>query len=133
MPDQELTAGEKRRGKRNYQIFQPLNVLSFAMLSGSVLTLYALRLGVSNVFIGLISSIVYLAFLFMIVGRFTIRVVGTKRQFGFSWLLRNIVMVPIVFAPLAKSAGRHGLMIVLILLPFFGFNLFKGVGVGPWN
>ncbi len=133
MAETGLSSGEKRRGKRDYQIFQPFNVLSFTMLSGSVLTLYSLKLGVSNVFIGLISSMVYLAFLFMIVGRFTIRTVGIKRQFGISWLLRNLVMVPVVFAPLAEASGRHGLMVALILLPFFGFNLFKGIGLVSVN
>jgi MFS family permease len=133
MAEEALSAGEKRRGRRDYQVFQLFNVVSFTMLSGSVLTLFALKLGASNLFIGLMSSIVYIAFLFMIVGRFTIQRVGTKRQFWLSWLLRNLAMLPIVAAPVAASRGNHWLTMLLILLPFLGFHTFKGIGLVAVN
>ena len=82
MAIEALSPGKRRKARRTYQVFQLFNVLSFTMLSGSVLTLFALKLGVSNLMIGVISAMVYVAFLFMILGRFTIGRIGIKRQFS---------------------------------------------------
>ncbi|MBT3275752.1 MAG: MFS transporter [Spirochaetales bacterium] len=134
MADRGLTTLQKERGRRLYLNFQLFNVISFTMLSGSVLTLFALKLGAGSLFIGVISSLVNLGFILIIVGRQFVTRIGARRQWGYSWLLRNLTMIPILFAPALAASGRQIGALLLIFLPFFFFNFFKGtglVGVNP--
>ena len=129
MGDSSYTAKEKRRGRNNYQVFQVFNVFTFTVLSGSVLTLFALKLGADSFFIGILASLSYFGFFLMILGRTTVRRIGAKRQWGLGWFFRNITMLPIFFAPLAVSSGRYTAAMLLIFFPFLGFNICKGMGL----
>lgn len=126
-----LTARAKVKGRKTYQIVQSFNVVSFTLLSGSVLTLYALKLGADSFFIGLISSLVNLSLLFMIAGRGLVSRLGPRRQYGLGWILRNLTMVPILLAPL--FIGNRAAALILIFFPFLCFNIFKGIGLVGFN
>ncbi len=124
-----FTPGQKERGRNNYLIFQLFNVISFTTLSGSVITLFSLRLGADSFFIGVLSSIANFGYLLMLVGRQTIHRVGVRRQWGVSWFLRNLVMAPILFAPAASATGNTTAALFLVLFPLIGFHIFKGTGM----
>jgi HEAT repeat protein len=134
MSDGGFTPRQRARGRRDYLTFQIFNVVSFTMLSGSVLTLFSLKLGAGSFFVGMLSALVNFGFLMMIAGRLTVARLGARKQWGLSWLFRNLSMAPILFAPIASAAGETTLALLLIFVPFFGFNFFKGtglVGVNP--
>ncbi|MBN1685029.1 MAG: MFS transporter [Spirochaetales bacterium] len=124
-----LTPRERKRGRNSFLIFELFNVISFTTLSGSVLTLFSLRLGADSFFIGLLSAVMNIGLLLMLVGRQTIRRVGVKNQWGFSWLLRNIAMTPILFAPAASAAGNTTAALLLVFFSMVGFHSFKGTGM----
>jgi len=133
MIDEELSAEEKRKGRSNYQLFQIVNAISFTLISGSLLTLYALRLGATSVLVGLISSMTYLSVIATLIGRVTISRIGTLRQFGLAWLIRSILMLPVILAPVAAASHRYTLSMLLIILPFLLFNVVRGIGVVSMN
>jgi len=99
------------------------------MLSGSVITLFSLRLGADSFYVGLISMIANLGYLLMMVGRQTIHRFGVKRQWGVSWFLRNAVMAPILLAPALSATGNTTAALLLILFSLIGFHTFKGIGM----
>ena len=128
MSDNGLTPRQKAKGRNTFIGFQALNVIAFTMLSGSVLTLFSLKLGADSLFIGVLSAMMYIGFLFMIIGRQTIRFLGVKRQMGIFWFLRSISMLPLIFAPAASAAGNTTAALLLVILAYAGFNFFRGFG-----
>jgi hypothetical protein len=65
----ELSPGELERARARFSLFAVLNVVSYTLLSGNIITLYVLRLGGGNFLIGLLSSFMYIAYLTMLLGR----------------------------------------------------------------
>ena len=72
----ELSLGVRRRGQHRFHVFTAFNVLSFNFLSGSIVTLYALRLGADALFVGLLAALVHVAEVMPPFGK------GLVRRFG---------------------------------------------------
>ena len=53
-----LTPGEIGKARGVFVLFAILNVMSFTLLSGNLVTLFALKMGAGNFLIGLLSSLV---------------------------------------------------------------------------
>ena len=64
-----LSPGRLRKLRAVQYLFSALNSFSFSLLSGSIVTLYALRLGASGTAIGALNAFGFLTFFFMPVGR----------------------------------------------------------------
>jgi hypothetical protein len=133
MSDGGLTPKQKAKGRNAYFGWVASNVIAFTMLGGSVLILFSLKPGADSFFIGILSAMIYFALLITLIGRQIIRRIGARRQWAFSWFFRHIIMIPIVFAPVASGAGNTTGAMLLILLPFLGFNIFRGIGLVSLN
>ncbi len=133
MSDSGLTPGQKASGRKSFFNFQATNVVAFTMLSGSVLTLFSLKLGADSFFVGVLSAMTNLGLPLMLLGRQTIRVIGPKRQWAIFWFLRSLSMLPTIFAPAVAAGGNTMGALLLVLLPFLGFNVFKGMGLVSMN
>ncbi len=129
MADSGLTISQKRRGRRLFLSFSVLNTFSFQLLSGNIITLYALRLGATSAFIGLISSFVYISFFFLLVGKRLVPRFGPVRVFGFAWLGRYLIIGPIILTPSLAAQGRPTLVFAVLALSVFFFHAFRGVGI----
>ena len=95
-----LSPGELSRARSRFYILMFFNVISFTVVSENIITLYALRLGADSFLVGLISSFLYFGFLAMLIGRPLAARMGMIRLYGTFWLLRYLVLIPLVFAPL---------------------------------
>jgi len=119
----------RNRGRRLFTLFSVLNSISFLLLSGNILTLFLLRLGADRAFIGLVSSFLYVSFLFMPVGKRLAVKDGVVRVFSRAWLLRYVSALPILLAPVlvwsGRPAGALGMTAASVLL----FNVFRGIGI----
>ena len=124
-----LTPGRLRRLRATQYLFSALNSLSFSLLSGSIITLYALRLGASGTAIGALSAFASLTFFFMPVGRALIVRRRIIDVFGWGWILRYISMIPVLVTPVFVARGRLDIALLLLILATAGFNLFRGVGM----
>ena len=128
----ELSPRETRLAQRRFSFFSALNVVAFQLLSGNIITLYALRLGAGNFLIGLLYSFVPVAQIMPLIGRGVVRRLGAVRTFSLFFLLRYLMMIPVLFAPI--FAGRNpGVGIVLIMVSVIGFNLSRGIGITGHN
>ncbi len=133
MERESLSPSEFRRGRETLFKFTFFNVLSFLLISSNIIILYALKLGASSFFIGMLSSFLQISYLFMLAGRFLIKRMGAVRLMGTFWLLRYLVMLPIFVTPLLYHRGYafHALFILAIVV--FGFNVSRGIAITSWN
>ncbi len=114
-------------------IFQGLNTVSFILLSGNIITLYSLRLGGTSLFVGIITSFQYLSFLFMFVGRQLVDRYGIKPTMGWGWVIRYVLMIPLLASPFVAVNGNSRAALTLIVVGLLGFHIARGVGVIGFN
>ena len=130
--DGGLTPRQMRTAQRNFTWFSFLNVISFHLLTGNLIALYALRLGADDLLVGLLYSFVPLGQLVPLLGRLIVRRLGTVRTMGIFWIARYALMSPILLAPLfARSAAP--VSIWLIAASVVGFNLARGIAITGHN
>ncbi len=128
-----LSPGELGRARDRFFLYAVLNVISFTLLSGNVITLYVLRLGAGNFLVGLLSSFMYSAYLFLFVGRQIAPRWGMVRLMGRFWTLRYILMLPILASPLLASRGYPELAYAFIVFSVLGFNMARGIAIAAYN
>ena len=129
----DLTPRQLRSAQRSFTLFSFLNMISFQFLTGNVIALFALRLDAGEPLVGVLYSFIPLAYLLPLVGRAIVRRMGTVRTTGVFWIIRQLLMVPILFAPLAAARGRPDVGIWLIILSVVGFNLARGIAMTGYN
>ena len=129
----ELSPGELERARARFSLFAVLNVVSFTLLSGNIITLYVLKLGGDNFLIGLLSSFMYIAYLTMLLGRQMAPRWGMTRLMGWFWVVRYLCMLPMLFAPLAAAVGLRGVAYGLILASVLSSNAARGVAMTGYN
>ena len=128
-----LTPRRLRAAQRSFTLFAFLNMISFQLLTGNVIALYALRLEAGEPLIGVLYSFMPLAYLLPLLGRAVVRRMGTVRTMAVFWILRQLLMVPLLFAPLAAARGRPEIGIWLIVISVVGFNLARGIAMTSFN
>ncbi len=133
MKETTLTPGEISRARGKFYIFAIFNVISFSLLSGNIITLYALRLGASSFLIGLLSSFMYSAYLCMLIGRMLVPRLGMVKLMGRFWLIRYLMMLPVLLSPFFASRGLPLLALSLITLSVLGFNVARGIAITGYN
>lgn len=118
-----------RKARQLYNVFTTFNAFSFTMLSGNVITLYALRLGASSTSIGILNAFNYISFFFMPIGKRLVTRLPIVQVFGFAWLFRYIAMLPILAAPFFAAKGRVDIALTLMVISVFAFHVFRGIGM----
>jgi predicted MFS family arabinose efflux permease len=129
----ELSPGELGRVRARFSLFAVLNVVSFTLLSGNIITLYVLRLGGGSFLVGLLSSFMYIAYLTMLLGRQMAPHWGMTRLMGWFWVLRYLCMLPMLLAPLAAAAGLPAVAYGLVLASVLASNAARGVAMTGYN
>jgi hypothetical protein len=124
-----LSPAGLQKGRRSFYAFNSLNSISFVLVSGSLVTLYALSLGASNAIIGLLNAFGYGTFFFLPLGKRLVREKPIVKVFGLAWFWRYIAMAPALLAPFLVAQGLYGLAFALILLGVALFNILRGVGL----
>lgn len=120
---------KKRKGRRKYNFFGLFNEFSYTLIVGNVIILYLIRLNASNSFIGLISSFSYISFFFIILGKRVIKRLKIVKTMGWTWLLRNTVLLPMVFSPYFASRGNSKTAAAIIFISLLLFHVVRGIGL----
>ena len=124
-----ITPGRLRRLRDTWYLFTVLNAFSFSLLSGSVITLFALSLGASGTAVGALNAFGFATFFFMPLGRILISRIRIVDAFGWGWVLRYVFMLPVLAAPFLADRGRADAALFLVLATTAGFNVFRGIGL----
>ena len=112
-----------------FNIFNFFNALSWNLLVGSIITLFALRLGASSTYIGTLSALLYVAFFFLPLGKLLARRFRIVGIFSFAWVMRALGMIPVIFAPVAVYFGYQDTALGMTMLGVAIFHIARGVGM----
>jgi MFS family permease len=133
MNKQFLPPAQIIEARKTLTKFTFFNVISFVLLSGNILTLYVLRLGGGSLLVGILSSISYCSYAAIFIGRHLAPKLGMVKLMGRYWLIRYIMMVPIIIAPLFLLQNMRVVAYVIIVFSVLGFNIARGIGITAYN
>ena len=119
-------------GLNNAFLFATFNALSFQIVIGSPMVLYARTLEASATVLGLITGMMPLLVLFQIPAANYISRVGYKRFVYAGWGVRVAFIFGIGLVPLAGGFLNAATRLALILSLLFGFNLSRGISSAGW-
>ena len=125
-----FTREEIESGRRTFHRFMGFNVLAFSILTGNVISVFALKLGVSNAYIGLLQSFMHLSMVFILAGRLLMQSMRSVTVFAFGWFARYFFAALLLVIPLV--VGRPdgtAIATVIVLVAAAGFHIFRGIGV----
>jgi predicted MFS family arabinose efflux permease len=128
-----LSPGELGRARGLFVLYATLNVVSFTLLSGNIITLYVLRVGAGNFLVGLLSSFMYSAYLFLFVGRRIAVKWGLVPMMGRFWMIRYLLMLPILGSPFFAARGLLEVAYAMIIFSVLGFNTARGIAIAAYN
>lgn len=124
-----LSPSRLQSARRGFYIFNFLNSFSFVFVSGSFITLFAIRLGASKAIVGVLNAIAYSTYFFMPLGKRIVQKKPIVWVFGWAWVARYTALLPVLFAPLLAARGHIGAAIGLLIAGSAGFALFRGVAL----
>ncbi|MCL2765012.1 MAG: MFS transporter [Treponema sp.] len=117
------------KARETYNFFNIFNAISWNLLVGIIITLFALRLGAASTFIGLMGSTFYFALFLLPVGKIISRRFSIIGIFSFTWIARSLCMILAVAAPFVDYAGHRNTALFLIMLGVLLFHIFRGIGM----
>ena len=123
------SSAQTARIRRKYYLHSVLNGVSFRLLAGNIITLYALNLGAGNTLIGLLSSFIHISMLLLLIGRPLVNRFGAVRVQSVFWFTRYVLMLPILLTALPAVAANPTLSFTLIAVSVLGFHSAKGVAL----
>ena len=124
-----LSPAQRSAAQRTFQLFTLFNVCSFQCLSGNLITLYGLRMGLGSVMIGVLFAVIPLSQFMPIIGRLFVNRFGNVRSMGVFWTARVIMAAPLLVVALFAGAGQTSVAVALLFIGVLGFNLARGAGM----
>ncbi|MCL2810189.1 MAG: hypothetical protein FWD24_09040, partial [Treponema sp.] len=125
----QLSPYRLRKARDAYNYFNIFNAVSWNLLVGIIITLFALRLGATSTYIGLMSATFYIALFLLPLGKVLAKRFSIIAIFSFTWIVRSICMILAVAAPFVDYAGHRNTALLLIMLGVLFFHLFRGIGM----
>jgi MFS family permease len=119
------------RGALNVNGFSFFNAVSFQIVLGAPVILYAKSLGASSLVLGTLAALTpFLTMLQLVAARFLHRT-GYKRFVLAGWGARTFFTACVAVLPLWPGLGE-GTRLGLLFAVLFGFNLLRGISAGAW-
>src|SRR5207249_6173698 len=119
-------------GLANAFVFATFNALSFQVVLGSPMVLYAKSLEASATVLGIIAGMMPLLVIFQIPAAAHIARVGYKRFVYAGWGTRVMFIFGMALVPLSGGFLGNVTQLALILSLLFGFNLSRGISSAAW-
>ena len=131
-PTAHATSAPLPTGLRNVWWFAIFNALSYQMILGSPMVLYAQSLGASATVLGIVAGMMPLLVIFQIPAASHIGRVGYKRFVFAGWGTRVVFIFVLALIPLAGEFLPGTTQLGLLLFLLFGFNLSRGISSAAW-
>jgi MFS family permease len=119
-------------GIQNAFLFSAFNALSFQVVLGSPMVLYAKSLGASATVLGIIAGMMPLLVISQIPAANYINRIGYKRFVYAGWGTRVMFIFAIALVPLAGVLLDAGNQLALLIGLLFCFNLSRGISSCAW-
>lgn len=119
-------------GLNNAFLFAAFNALSFPLVIGNPMFLYAKTLGASATVLGIIAGMMPLLTVFQIPAASHVSRVGYKRFVYVGWGMRVMFVGGLAVVPLLSGVLDNTARLSLALLLLFAFNLSRGISSCAW-
>ena len=119
-------------GIQNAFLFSAFNALSFQIVLGSPMVLYAKSLGASATVLGIIAGMMPLLVISQIPAANYINRIGYKRFVYAGWGTRVLFIFAIALVPIAGYILDRGNQLALMIGLLFCFNLSRGISSCAW-
>ncbi len=133
MKKPKLTPGVMSDARKKLYRFTFLNIIAFTLLSGNIIALFSLRLGAGSFLIGLLSFFTYASYICMLIGRSLVKKFGVVGLMGRFWIIRHLMMLPMLSAPLFADRGHYTAVYAVIIFSVLGFSVFRGIAITGYN
>ncbi len=131
MPPPALLESKRDRAVADLLRFTALNALSFEVLAGQILILFARQVGASLADIGLLSALLPFAAVIQLGIAPLINRYGPRALMLVGWSLRTLVAAALFAVPLAASRGPEAGTQALIVI-MLAFYLCRALGMSSW-
>src|ERR1019366_6038564 len=131
-PPPSVAPNDFQAGMKNAWRFAAFNGLSFQIVLGSPMILYAKTLHANATVLGIIAGMMALMVIFQIPVAQYINRIGYKRFVLAGWGTRTLFTFGMVLVPLATPFLDGTTRLVLLLSLLFGFNLVRGISSCAW-
>lgn len=118
-----------KRARRVYDQYNVINSLSFALVTGNTITLYALLLGARSTTVGLLSACMHFSFFALPLGKLVCRRFGVIKTFAYTWIARNTSLLPMLAIPHLYAQDYTALALYVLIFSVALFNFFRGMGM----
>ena len=135
MSDPAASASDKSQfppGLHNAFLFAAFNALSFPLVIGNPMFLYAKTLGASATVLGIIAGMMPLLTVFQIPAASHVSRVGYKRFVYAGWGMRVVFIGGLAVVPLLSGLLDDTARLSLVLLLLGAFNLARGISSCAW-
>jgi MFS family permease len=119
-------------GLHNAFLFAVFNALSFQIVLGSPMVLYAKSLEASATVLGIITGMMPLLVIFQIPAANYIDRVGYKKFVYAGWGARVSLIFVMALVPITAGFLNATTRLALMLMLLFGFNLSRGISSSAW-
>jgi MFS family permease len=119
-------------GLNNAFLFSAFNALSFQIVLGSPMILYAKSLEASATILGIIAGMMPLLVIFQIPAASHINRIGYRRFVLAGWSTRVLFIFAMALVPLTSSFLNQSNRLALLLALLFCFNLSRGISSCAW-
>jgi len=120
------------RGLQNAFLFAAFNALSFQIVLGSPIILYAKTLGGSATVLGIIAGMMPLLVIFQIPAANHVSRIGYRKFFLVGWSTRVLFIFGLALVPLTVAFLDAKTRLALVLALLFGFSLSRGISSCAW-
>lgn len=131
MEGRDLTDEQREAAIADLQRFTALNALSFEIVAGQILILFARQVGASLADIGLLSALLPFAAVIQLGVAPLVNRFGPRALMLVGWGARSAVSAGLFLVPIAarsgQAAGTHALLVIMC-----GFYLCRALGMSSW-
>lgn len=117
---------------RNAYWFATFNALSYPIILGGPMVLYAKQLGASATVLGILAGMMPLLVIFQIPAARHVSRVGYRKFVLAGWSTRVLFIFLIALVPLTAGFLSPASRIAVLLFLLFGFNLSRGISSAAW-
>ncbi len=118
----------QEQSRKNFNIFQMLNGLSYMCLGETMILLFAVQLGCPDTLVATLGAMGYFGNLLLPLGKLTAARVGAARCQSIFWKARNIAAVSVALAAPAMLLSWRNTATALLLCGAFLFYGFRAAG-----
>jgi hypothetical protein len=119
------------RGSFNLHWFSLFNSISFQIMMGAPIIVYAKSLGASSTTLGIIAAFTPLMTVFQLPAAQHLHRFGCRQFVLMGWGMRNVFVFLVAGIPLARFLDDTSKLAALLALLFF-FNLLRGISSAAW-